>query len=115
MTGPESLFSPVQLAAFIGIAAFLLSIYVNVLKARRLTRLEPGNAELSTAFARLAALVEQHDRGLRKLEDECAACRRYQSAEIGKVHNRVDDVAGLCARLDGKMDMLLNRKACSHG
>ncbi len=108
MTGPESLFSPVQLAAFIGCAAFLLSIYVNVLKARKLNKSEPDNAKLSEAVTRLAAISENHEASISKLEAACAACKSHQSAEVGKVHNRVDEVAAGVAKLDGKMDILIN-------
>jgi hypothetical protein len=108
-TDANQLFSPLQLAAAVGILAFLLSIARNALAIRQMTRPRPDSADLSTTLTRLTTLVEQHDKALVKLEGDCAICKRYQSAEIGKVYNKVDEVAAMVNRLCGKIDMLTQR------
>ena len=109
MPDATSLFSPLQLAAFIGIAAFLISIWKNILAVRSMSKDKPDNAELSNAVTRLTAIAEAHERTLAKLESDCATCKRYQSGEIGKVYNKIDEVAAMVNRLCGKIDMLTLR------
>ena len=103
-----SLFSPLQLAAFIGIAAFILSMAVNILTIRKMTSPRPENEKLGEAVTRLTAISEHHAAAILKIEQACASCRTHQSAEVGRVHNRVDEVAAAVSRLDGKMDTLID-------
>jgi len=105
----SDLFSPLQLAAFIGIAAFLISIWKNLLAIRRDSKARPDNSELSESVVRLTAIVEQHQNSLERLETDCSTCKRYQSGEIGKVYNKVDEVAAMVNRLCGKIDVLTSR------
>lgn len=110
MTEPTTLFSPVQLASVIGIAAFLLSIWRNIVAIRRDSKARPDNSELSESVVRLTAIVESHQKSLEKLERECAACRLFQSGEVGKAFGKFDDVAAMVNRLSGKIDVLLQQK-----
>ena len=112
----NTLFSPVQLAAFIGIAAFLISIWRNIVSIRRDSKARPDNAQLSESVVRLTAIVENHQQSLEKLERECAACRLFQSGEVGKAFGKFDEVAAMVNRLSGKIDVLLQQKgALRHG
>ncbi|NCA83914.1 MAG: hypothetical protein EOM72_14460 [Opitutae bacterium] len=104
-----SLFSPLQLAAFVGIAAFLLSIARNAQALWLGSKAKPDNSQLSESVVRLTAIVEQHQSSLEKLEADCSTCKRHQSGEIGKVYNKVDEVAAMVNRLCGKIDMLTSR------
>ena len=115
MPDATSLFSPLQLAAFIGIAAFLISIWKNILGIRAMSKAKPDNADLSNSVTRLQTKIETHDAALTELREACAECKRFQTQELDKIYNRINDVAGQVSHMSGRMEMLVSRKEPRHG